>query len=130
MPPFFCCPQTCLAAKLDKLRGSWYAMRGKMEHERRGKMNKCDFDYLLLFSSPSCPQCRGLKESLKKTGLEYEESNNYEGFNVEHLPTLILMESKKFHRHEEQKRHVGYMTPDELNEFVKHSSCGRRMVNE
>ena len=93
-------------------------------------MMKFDLDYLLLFSSPSCPQCRGLKESLKKTGLEYEESDNYEAFNVDHLPTLILMESKKYHRHEEQKRHVGYMTPDELNEFVKFSSCGRRMVNE
>lgn len=90
-------------------------------------MTKVDVDYLILFSSPTCPQCRGLKQSLKETGLEYEERDDYDEFNVDHLPTLILMEAKKFHKHEEQKRHVGFMTVDELNEFVKHSSCGRRM---
>lgn len=90
-------------------------------------MKKADFDYLILFSSPSCPQCRGLKQSLKTTGLEYEERDDYDTFNVTELPTLILMESKKNHVHEEQKRHIGYMTADELNEFVKFSSCGRRV---
>lgn len=93
-------------------------------------MTHADMDYLILFSSPSCPQCRGLKQSLKETGLEYEERDDYDTFNVTELPTLILMESKKYHKHEEQKRHVGFMTVDQLNEFVKHSSCGRRMVNE
>jgi len=93
-------------------------------------MTKFDLDYLILFSSPSCPQCKGLKQSLKETGLEYEERNDYDTFNVTELPTLILMESKKYHKHEEQKRHVGFMTVDELNEFVKNSSCGRRMSNE
>ena len=91
-------------------------------------MNKCDLDYLILFSSPTCPQCRGLKQSLKETGLEYEERDDYDEFNIDHLPTLILMEAKKYHKHEEQKRHVGFMTVDELNEFVKHSSCGRRIT--
>ena len=93
-------------------------------------MPKAKSDYLILFSSPSCPQCRGLKQSLKTTGLEYEERDDYDTFNVTELPTLILMEAKKLDKHEEQKRHVGYMTPDELNEFVKFSSCGRRMANE
>ncbi len=93
-------------------------------------MKKADLDYLILFSSLSCPQCRGLKQSLKTTGLEYEEREDYDTFNVTELPTLILMESKKNHIHEEQKRHVGYMTPDELNEFVKFSSCGRRIKND
>ena len=93
-------------------------------------MKKTDFDYLILFSSPSCPQCRGLKESLKKTGLEYEESDDYDTYNVTELPTLVFMEAKKNHRHEEKKRHVGFTTVDELNEFVKLSSCGRRMINE
>jgi len=62
--------------------------------------------------------------------LEYEERDDYDEFNVDHLPTLILMESKKNHVHEEKKRHVGFMTVDELNEFVKHSSCGRRIRND
>lgn len=93
-------------------------------------MNKNDFDYLILFSSPSCPQCNALKQSLKKTGLEYEERDDYDEFGVMHLPTLILMEAKKNHWHEEKKRHVGFMTVDELNEFVKLSSCGRRIINE
>lgn len=93
-------------------------------------MTHADMDYLILFSSPSCPQCRGLKQSLKETGLEYEERDDYDTFNVTELPTLILMESKKNHKHEEKKRHVGFMTVDELNEFVKLSSCGRRMINE
>ena len=93
-------------------------------------MDKNDLDYLILFSSPSCPQCRGLKESLKKTGLEYEERDDYDAFNVDELPTLILMGAKKYHKHGEVKRNVGYMTEDELNEFVKLSSCGRRMSND
>jgi len=108
-----------------------YALRGEVfARKERYIMTKFDLDYLILFSSPSCPQCKGLKQSLKETGLEYEERNDYDTFNVTELPTLILMESKKYHKHEEQKRHVGFMTVDELNEFVKNSSCGRRMSNE
>ena len=88
-------------------------------------MKKYDCDYLLLFTLPSCPQCNGLKNSLKETGLEYEESTEYDKYNIMHVPTLILMKTKKFHKHEEGKRKTGYMTPDELNEFVVGSSCTR-----
>lgn len=88
-------------------------------------MKKYDYDYLLLFSLPSCPQCKGLKMSLKETGLEYEESKEYDEYNVEEVPTLILMVNKKGHIHAEAKRHVGYMTPQELNEFVRGTSCTR-----
>ena len=63
--------------------------------------------------------------SLKETGLEYEVSEEYDKYNIMSVPTLVLMKSKKFHKHEEDKRHTGYMTPDELNEFVKGSSCTR-----
>lgn len=100
----------------------------KIAPEGEIAMKKADMDYLILFSSPSCPQCKGLKRSLQETGLEYEESDDYDGFNVTELPTLILMEAKKYHKHEEEKRHVGFMTVDELNEFVKLSSCGRRLT--
>ena len=93
-------------------------------------MKKTDYDYLLLFTLPSCPQCKGLKMSLKETGLEYEESEEYEKYNVNHVPTLILMENKKNHLHAEKKRRVGYMTPDELNEFVRGSSCTRMIEKE
>lgn len=90
-------------------------------------MKTVDFDYLLLFTLPSCPQCKGLKQNLKKVGLEYLESDEYEKFNVNHVPTLIVMANRKGHRHEESKRHEGYMTEDELNEFVKGTSCTRWM---
>lgn len=88
-------------------------------------MKKLDTDYLLLFSSPSCPQCNALKQTFKKTGLEYEESNEYEKYNVDHLPCLILMGTHRGHVHKEEKRHIGFMTEDELNEFVKGTSCTR-----
>lgn len=88
-------------------------------------MKKTDYDYLLLFTLPSCPLCNGLKTALKITGLEYEESEEYEKYNIKSVPTLILMVNKKNHLHEEAKRHEGYMTPEELNEFVKGSSCTR-----
>ncbi len=88
-------------------------------------MKKYDNDYLLLFSLPSCPQCNGLKQSLKKTGLEYETSDEYEKYGVDEVPTLILMESRKTRIHEATKRHTGYMTPDELNDFVRNTSCTR-----
>ena len=93
-------------------------------------MKKSDFDYLLLFTLPSCPQCNGLKRSLKETGLEYEESDEYDKYNIMSAPTLILMKAKKNHMHEEGKRCTGYMTPDELNEFVKGSSCTRWIKKE
>jgi glutaredoxin len=93
-------------------------------------MKKYDYDYLLLFSLPSCPQCKGLAQSLAKTGLEYEKSEEYEKYGVTEVPTLILMESKKGHRHEEAKRHTGFMTEDELNEFVKGTSCTRWIVKD
>lgn len=88
-------------------------------------MKKYDNDYLLLFSLPSCPQCKGLAQSLQKTGLEYEKSEEYEKYNVEEVPTLILMSAHKGHIHKEEKRHIGFMTEDELNEFVKGTSCTR-----
>lgn len=90
-------------------------------------MTKTDYDYLILFSNQFCPQCRALKESLKKTGLEYEESDNTVAYDVDHYPTLILMEAKKNHVHKEKARLVGYQTPEQLNEFVKFTSCGRRL---
>ena len=95
-------------------------------------MKKYDSDYLLLFTLPSCPQCRGLKESLKKTGLEYEESNEYDEYNIQHVPTLILMKSQtnKGHTHREASRVTGYMTEEELNDFVKGTSCTRRKEKE
>ena len=88
-------------------------------------MKTVDFDYLLLFTLPSCPQCKGLKDSLKKVGLEYMESDEYDKYNVDHVPTLIIMKNKKENQHVEGKRHEGYMTPEELNEFAKGSSCTR-----
>ena len=41
-------------------------------------MNKSGYDYLLYFGSPSCVQCRALKESLKKANVVYEESEEYD----------------------------------------------------
>lgn len=88
-------------------------------------MKKYDNDYLLLFSLPSCPQCKGLAMSLNETGLEYEKSEEYEKYGVEEVPTLILMANQKGHTHKELKRHTGFMTVDELNEFVRGTSCTR-----
>lgn len=93
-------------------------------------MKKSENDYLLLFTLPSCPQCNGLKMSLKKVGLEYEESDEYDKYNIMSVPTLILMKVKRDRKHEEEKRCTGYRTPDELNEFVKGSSCTRWIKKE
>lgn len=130
LSPHFLLPKICFRGQLDFFRGLWYVIRGNKDTKGEVYMKKTDYDYLMLFSSPTCPQCRGLKQSLKKTGLEYEESADYDTYNIDHLPTLILMEAKKYHRHEEAKRHVGFMTENELNEFVKGSSCGRRIELE
>lgn len=88
-------------------------------------MKKSDNDYLILFSLPSCPQCKGLKASLKETGLDYEESDEYDKYGVDEVPTLILMLTKREHKHVEGKRHVGFMTTEELNNFVRGTSCSR-----
>lgn len=90
-------------------------------------MNKSDYDYLLYFGSPTCAQCRALKETLKKAGVVYEESDEYDKYNVMSLPTLILMKEGHGHVHKEGARHTGFMTVDQINDFVKHSSVERRV---
>ena len=90
-------------------------------------MNKSGFDYLLYFGSPSCAQCRALKESMKKANVVYEESDEYEKYNVMSLPTIILFEYKHGNKHEEVARHTGFMTVEQLDDFLRHSSVERRV---
>lgn len=92
-------------------------------------MNTSGYDYVLLFSSPSCPQCKGLKKSLKEAGVVYEESDEYEKYNVTELPTLILMGYRHGNKHEEEDRRVGYQTVTELDDFLRHSSVERRVYD-
>ena len=90
-------------------------------------MNKSGYDYLLYFGSPSCSQCRALKDSLKKANVVYEENDEYEKYNVMSFPTLILMGYKKGNEHEEVDRRVGFQTVEQLNDFLRHSSVERRV---
>ena len=90
-------------------------------------MNTSGYDYVLLFTSPSCPQCNGLKQSLKQAGVVYEECNEYDKYNVMSLPTLILMGYKHGNEHEEVDRRVGYQTVKQLDDFLRHSSVERRV---
>jgi len=91
-------------------------------------MNKSGYDYVLLFSSPSCPQCRGLKESLKKAGVVYEECDDYDEHNVTELPTLLLMGYRHGNEHAEVDRRVGFLTVEQLDDFLRHSSVERRVM--
>jgi len=93
-------------------------------------MNKSGYDYLLYFGSPSCAQCRALKESLKKANVVYEESEEYDKYNVMSLPTLILFEYKHGNKHEEVDRRVGFQTVEQLDDFLRHSSVERRVYND
>ena len=90
-------------------------------------MDKSKYDYLLYFGSPSCAQCRALKESLKKANVVYEECEEYEKYNVMSLPTLILMGYKHGNEHEEVDRRTGYQTVEQLDDFLRHSSVERRV---
>ena len=90
-------------------------------------MNKSGYDYLLYFGSPSCSQCRALKESLKKANVVYMESDEYEKYNVMSLPTLILMGYKHGNEHEEVDRRTGFQTVQQLDDFLRHSSVERRV---
>ena len=90
-------------------------------------MNKSGYDYLLYFGSPSCAQCRTLKESLKKANVVYEESDEYDKHNVMSFPTLILMEYKHGNNHEEKDRRIGFQTVEQLDDFLRHSSVERRV---
>lgn len=91
-------------------------------------MNVSGYDYVLLFSTPSCPQCKGLKQSLDKANVVYEESDEYDKYNVMSVPTLILMGYKHGNRHEEVDRRVGYQTVEQLDDFLRHSSVERRVA--
>lgn len=89
-------------------------------------MNVSGYDYLLYFGLPSCSQCRGLKENLKKANVVYEESKEYDKYGVTEVPVLVLIGYHKNNVMKEVKRHVGYMTVEEINEFLKLSSVERR----
>ena len=90
-------------------------------------MNKSGYDYLLYFGSLSCPQCRALKESLRKANVVYEESEEYDKYNVMAFPTLILMGYKHGNEHEEIDRRTGFQTVEQLDDFLRHSSVERRV---
>ena len=90
-------------------------------------MDVSKYDYLLYFGSPSCAQCRALKESLKKANVVYMESDEYEKYNVMSLPTLILMGYKHGNEHEEVDRRTGFQTVQQLDDFLRHSSVERRV---
>lgn len=90
-------------------------------------MDTSKYDYLLYFGSPTCTQCRALKESLKKANVVYMESDEYEKYNVMSFPTLILMGYKHGNRHEEVDRRVGFQTVEQLDDFLRHSSVERRV---
>lgn len=90
-------------------------------------MNKSGFDYLLYFGTPSCAQCRALKENLKKANVVYEESDEFEKYNVMSVPTIILMAERHGHKHTEEARHTGFMTVEQIDDFLRHSSVERRV---
>lgn len=89
-------------------------------------MDKKKCDYILYFGSPSCPQCRGLKDSLKKAGAVYEESTEYDKFGVKELPTLVLM-SNAHDGHVEGGRRTGFLTVEEIDDFLRYTSVERRL---
>ena len=91
-------------------------------------MNVSGYDYVLLFTTPSCPQCKGLKQSLKQAGVVYEESDEYDKYNGMTVPTLILRGYKHGNEHEEVDRRVGYQTVEQLDDFLRHSSVERRLL--
>ena len=48
-------------------------------------------DSIIIYSSPSCPQCKMIKMQLKAKGLEYTEVQDVEmlaSLNIQKLPTL------------------------------------------
>jgi thioredoxin-related protein len=102
-------------------------MFGKTKQREDEKLNKSGYDYLLYFGSPSCSQCRALKESLKKANVVYEECDEYDKYNVMSFPTLILMEYKHGNNFEEADRRVGFQTVEQLDDFLRHSSVERRV---
>ena len=91
-------------------------------------VNKSGYDYVLYFGNPTCTQCRALKESLKKANVVYEESDEYEKYNVMSFPTLILMGYKHGNEHKEVDRRVGFQTVEQLDDFLRHSSVERRVI--
>ena len=93
-------------------------------------MNTSGYDYVLLFTTPSCPQCKGLKQSLKEAGVVYEECDEYDKYNVMSVPTLILMGYKLGKKFEELDRRTGFQTVQQLDDFLRHSSVERRVMDE
>ena len=67
-------------------------------------------------------------ESLKKANVVYEESDEYEKYNVMSFPTLILMEYKHGNKFEEADRRTGFQTVEQLDDFLRHSSVERRVT--
>lgn len=50
-------------------------------------------DSIIIYSSPSCPICRMIKQQLKAKGLEYEDVQDIEvlrSANITKIPTLVI----------------------------------------
>lgn len=80
---------------------------------------------LLLFTSTKCPSCRVLREKMKEVFDKHEdeiyifetnilETSIWEKYDVMSVPTTIL-----FIKGSEEKRHVGMLNKEELEEFLR-----------
>jgi thioredoxin-related protein len=67
---------------------------------------------LLYFGKEGCTQCFAMKRVLEK--FDYEESHEYDKYDIMALPTIILVDDKG----NELKRHSGYMTASQLTKWL------------
>lgn len=72
---------------------------------------------LLYFGTPTCTQCRALKNSLK--GIPYKESEEYTLWGVMSAPTLVLVDDDM----KEIKRTTGFKTKSQLIEWLGSFLC-------
>ena len=80
---------------------------------------------LLLFTSPTCTQCKGIKGELKQLKWKYEEldedseingENAFSKYNITTLPTLMLVGKKDG---EEVLRFTGYHTKEQILDWFE-----------
>lgn len=67
---------------------------------------------LLYFGKEGCTQCSAMKRVL--TEFDYEESHEYEKYDIMALPTLVLLDKDG----KEIKRHSGFMTKSQLGKWL------------
>ena len=93
----------------------------KCEEHNEVKTETPKVNELLLFTSPTCPNCKVAKMLLDKEGIKYHQIDAYankemsEAYGIQHAPTLLVPEGDSFKVYDNASLIKGYIETSKRN---------------